>query len=106
MLLVWPALALVLGDVAARHQDQGAPKNARPIAIQADKIFLGDGNTIANGVIVIDGGLIRAVGAGADIPENASVITHKGAASAGMIAMHGYAGAASETHDATRAVMS
>jgi imidazolonepropionase-like amidohydrolase len=106
MLFVASALALVLGDVAARHQDQASPKNARPIAIQADKIYLGDGTTIANGVILIDGGLIRAVGAGVDIPENASVIAHKGAASAGMIAMHGYAGAASDTHDATRAVMS
>jgi imidazolonepropionase-like amidohydrolase len=105
MLFLLPALALVLGDAAARHQDQSAPKNARPIAIQADKIYLGDGNTIANGVILIDGGLIRAVGAGVDIPENASVITHKGAASAGMIALHGYAGAASEMHDATRSQM-
>jgi imidazolonepropionase-like amidohydrolase len=105
MLFIVSSLALVLGDAPGRHPDQAAAKVAGPVAIQADKVYLGDGTTIDKGVILIEGGLIRAVGAGVEIPESASVIAHKGAASAGMIAMHGYSGAPSEMHDATRAVM-
>lgn len=81
-------------------------KNDRPLAIQADKIYLGDGSTIEKGVILVEGGVIRAVGAGVEIPDNASIIEHKGVASAGLIVLHAYAGAPSEMRDPTRAVMS
>lgn len=95
-------------DVAVRAQD-AAPasqaKSDRPLAIQADKIYLGDGTTIDKGIILVEGGVIRAVGAGVEIPDNANIVEHKGAASAGLIALHAYAGAPSEMRDPTRALM-
>jgi imidazolonepropionase-like amidohydrolase len=80
-------------------------KSDRPMAIQAEKVYLGDGSAIDKGVILVEGGVIRAVGAGVEIPENASVIDHKGSASAGLIALHAYSGAPAEMRDPTRAVM-
>jgi imidazolonepropionase-like amidohydrolase len=98
-------LVLAVGADDAARQAKPAAKNAQPVAIRADKIRLGDGSTLDNGVILIEGGVIRAVGAGVDVPENASVIEHKGTASAGMIALHSYSGATAEVRDPTRAEM-
>lgn len=106
MLTAVLSLALMLPGKDAAPTSNHQSKSAQPFAIQAERIYLGDGNTIERGVILIEGGVIRAVGAGVDIPENASVIEHKGTASAGMIALHGYFGASSEVRDPTRAVMS
>ena len=99
-------LSASLFAAATPQAGQPATTSVQPLAIQAERIYLGDGSIIEKGVILIEGGVIRAVGAGVDIPENASDIDHKGAASAGMIALHGYCGATGEVRDPTRAVMS
>jgi imidazolonepropionase-like amidohydrolase len=105
MLTIALSAALTFASDGAAPTNKPASKSERPLVIQADTIYLGDGTAIAKGVILIEGGVIKAVGAGVDIPENASVIEHKGAASAGLIALHGYSGASTEMHDSTRAVM-
>jgi imidazolonepropionase-like amidohydrolase len=98
-------IALVLAGGREAQAQKPPAKSDRPLAIRADKVYLGDGSVIDQGVILIDGGVIRAVGAGVEIPENASVIDHKGVASAGLIALHAYSGSPSEMRDSTRTVM-
>lgn len=100
-MIVSTLLAAALA-VAVPPQRTDAP---RPFAIQADKVLLGDGRAIENGVILVEGGVIRAVGAGVEVPRNASLHVHKGVASAGMIAMHSFSGAATGLRDSTRPVM-
>src|SRR5262245_54592150 len=79
-----------------------AARATRVFAIQADKLVFGDGRTVENGVIVVEDRMIRAVGAGVEIPKDAAVITHHGVASAGLIGLHAYAGAPAEMFDSTR----
>lgn len=93
------ATALCALPIAQRTEHVGS------LAIRADSVWLGDGRTIENGVILIEGGLIRAVGAGVEIPAGVNVRVHNGVASAGLIAMHSYSGAPSGLRDSTRPVM-
>lgn len=97
------SLGATIGD--ASPQERASAASARPVAIMADKLMLSDGRTIDKGVILIEGGVIRAMGAGVDIPADASVVEHKGCASAGMVALHGYTGSPLEMRDATRTVL-
>ena len=106
MLLQALNIALALAPIAATAQSTSPSHKIAPLAIQADKIFFGDGRTIDKGVLVIEDGVIRAVGAGVEIPGDASVIEHHGAISPGLIAMHGYAGSPTEARDSTRPVLS
>lgn len=75
---------------------------ARPVAIHADKILLGDGRELENATIVLSNGRISEVGAKVDVPSGVETIQHKGVLSAGMIALHGYSGAVNEMRDDTR----
>lgn len=77
----------------------------RALAIRADKLLLGDGRAVEKGVILIEDGVIRAAGADVDVPADAVVVEHKGFASAGLIALHGYTGAPGEMRDSTRTVL-
>jgi imidazolonepropionase-like amidohydrolase len=79
--------------------------NAKPLAIRAEKILLGNGKTIDRGVILVDQGRIAAVGQDLDIPEGAHVVNHHGTASAGLVALHSYSGNPSELFDSTRTSM-
>lgn len=92
---------------AARAADAGPePKApAAVLAIKAKLIHLGDGRSIENGVLLVEAGRIRAVGAGVEIPEDADVIEHPGTISPGLIACHSYSGVRNESTDPTRAVL-
>jgi hypothetical protein len=61
-------------------------------AIRARTLHVGQGETIEDGTVVIEGGKIRAVGKNVPIPAGAAVIEHDGPLSAGLIALHGYDG--------------
>jgi imidazolonepropionase-like amidohydrolase len=78
---------------------------AHALAIQADRVLLGDGQILAPGVILAEDGRITAVGSDLSIPEGAVLVVHKGTASAGLIALHSHSGTPGEMRDSTRTVM-
>lgn len=73
--------------------------------IEADRVWLGDGTVLEKGRIWIEGDKIRAVGAQVDAPDGTPVFVHAGSASAGIVALHGYAGASGDLRDSTRPLM-
>jgi imidazolonepropionase-like amidohydrolase len=101
--------ALRLGvALAAWLAVQGGPalaQSPRVIAIRAAHVQLGDGRSVENGVILIEGKTIRAVGAGVEPPAGAEVIEHPGSASPGLIGLHGFSGSSGALRDTSRAVL-
>ena len=98
-------VCLVLAG-SAKPIDRPTPRvGSKLFAIQADKLLLGDGRMVENGVVLVEDRVIRAVGAGVQIPDDAATITHHGVVSAGLIALHAYTGATAEDFDPTRAVL-
>ena len=75
------------------------------LAIRADRLLLADGQAVAPGVVLVENGRITAAGADVAVPEGATLVVHKGTASAGMIALHAAVGAAAELRDSTRTVL-
>ena len=73
---VLPRGALLAGVVAVIILTCGA--FAQPIAIQAGRIETAAGEPIENGVIVIEGGRITAIGADVEVPAGAEVIDASG----------------------------
>ncbi len=71
------------------------------LAIRARWVWTGT-KVLENAVVVVQSGRIQAVGADVEIPDGAEVLEHQGVLTAGMIALHGTAGAVGETRDATR----
>jgi len=74
-------------------------------AFTANKIYLGDGTVLEDGVILVQDGVITQFGSKLDVPAGANVIDHEGAISPGMIALHSNDGAGGELNDTTRNVM-
>jgi imidazolonepropionase-like amidohydrolase len=99
--LVGAAIAAALSPAQAAHS---APL-AEVFAVRAKVLDLGDGRRVENGVLVVDGGKVRAAGAGVQIPSDVAVIDHDGYVTAGMVACHSYDGLSGENADPTRAVM-
>ncbi len=88
----------------------GAPLGAqsaetRALVVRVDTLLLGDGTSLDRAAIVIEGGRIRAFGKEVDLPAGAGVVEHHGWASAGLVALHAYAGAPGEMRDSTRPVL-
>jgi imidazolonepropionase-like amidohydrolase len=79
--------------------------NGPVLAIRADRVLLGDGQAVANGVVLVESGKITAVGADVSVPEDAILVVHKGTASAGLIALHSHSGSPGEMRDSTRTVL-
>jgi len=75
---------------------------ARPVAIRADKVWLGDGRVLENATVLLKNGRIEAVGTKVDVPAGIETIEHKGTLTAGLIALHGATGEASATRDDAR----
>lgn len=92
------ALAVPANEVPA------TPAVDNQIAIKAKTIWLGDGRSVEDGVLLMSNGKIDRVGRGVDIPSSASVIEHDGVLTAGLIALHTYAGARADMNESTRPV--
>ena len=106
------ALAMVLCAVASNETtavpapiETRAAQDAGVLAVRAAKLHLGDGRVVDDGVLLVEGGKILAIGAGVDVPRDAAVIVHDGHVTAGMVACHTYSGVAGEATDTTRAVL-
>ena len=77
----------------------------RVLVVRAEKLLLGDGTTLDAGAVLIEDGRIPAFGKDVDVPAGAGVITHPGWVSAGLVALHAYAGAPEELRDSSRPVL-
>jgi imidazolonepropionase-like amidohydrolase len=73
--------------------------------IRAKTVYLGDGNRIEDGVVVIENGKIRSVGRGVEIDPNAPLLEHDGVLTAGMVVSHSYFGVGGRNNDATRSML-
>jgi len=72
----FPALALALLSIPALLSAQGAPApKPEVIVLKAARLFDGRGDAaVPNGVVIVEGGQIRAAGSGLAIPAGARVI--------------------------------
>lgn len=71
-------------------------------AFKAKRVFLGDGRSIEDGVVIVSDGVITNVGKDLEVPAGADVVEHDGALSPGLIALHSEDGAGAELYDSTR----
>ncbi len=74
-------------------------------AFKAKIVYLGNGTSLENGVVLVQDGIIVKVGKDLEIPAGAGIVDHDGALSAGLIALHSNDGAGGELNDTTRTVM-
>jgi len=103
--MLFPTLALLTLLAPDGASAPAAPADDAAFAIRAARVHIGDGQIVEKGVVLIEGGRIRAVGRDVPVPTGAKVIEHDGDLSAGMIALHDYSGASSENYESTRAMM-
>lgn len=75
-------------------------------AVRAREIWLGEGQRVEGGVLLFEGGKIRAAGRGVDLPSDASVIEHDGVVSAGLIAFDCTVGLENDDSEPKRSVLS
>jgi imidazolonepropionase-like amidohydrolase len=82
-----------------------APLAADAWQIRAKTVYLGDGNRIEDGVVVVEGGKIRSVGRGVEVDPNAPLLEHDGVLTAGMVVGHSWFGVEGRNHDETRSLL-
>lgn len=100
------SLVCALLTAAALAAPNDAPAPAKQVlAIRAKTVHLGDGRVLEDGVVVVEGGVIRRVGKGIEVPEGAHLVESEGVLTPGLVALHSYDGGGSELFDSTRAVM-
>ncbi len=77
-----------------------SPAAADVFALRASKVHIGNGQVVEGGVLVIEDGVVRAVGEAA--PEGVTVTDVDGEIAPGFIAMRDATGAGSENNETTR----
>jgi len=99
-------LGLATSPVEAPSSDHRlrAGDDAPTLAIRAERIELGDGSAIEDGVLVVGGGRILSVGSG-EAPEGVALVSHAGVISPGIVACRTYGGIAGGKVDSTRALL-
>jgi len=75
------------------------------VVVRADHLFLGHGEPIENGALIISDGKVTAAGAGVKAPEGAVVIEHEGWVTPGLFGAFTMDGIGSERRDDTRPLM-
>ncbi len=101
------ALALPGGNVTPTPVVTGEPELvAKSVtAFKAERLYLGDGRVLEQGVVIVTDGVITSVGKDLEVPAGAAVVEHEGCISPGLIALHSNEGAGGELHDSTRIVL-
>jgi len=103
-----PAL-LILPSTAVSAPGAAGPQRSQAreglFAVRAGELILGDGQRVAGGVLLVEGGRIRAAGRGVEIPAGTPVVEHAGVVAPGMIGCRGFSGSAGEETDPTRSVL-
>lgn len=74
-------------------------------AIRADTVWLGDGRTMDHALVVVEDGKIQRVEAGGEPPEGFEFFEHKGALSAGLVALRTRLGLGGEASDPARVAL-
>ena len=108
MIPLLPFVALLAADVSPAPL--GAPTPAAETAaarlqIRAKEVWLGDGQRLANALVVIEGKRIVRVGVDLPVDANQPLIEHDGVLTAGIVVCQTRSGAAGETFDATRSIL-
>jgi imidazolonepropionase-like amidohydrolase len=101
--LLCACAGVMTSERVALPQDPAAA--APRFAIRAARVHVGDGSVIENGLVVIEGATIVAVGADPAAPEGVVVREHDADLAPGWIALHDQSGADGELVDATRTLM-
>lgn len=99
MLFEFLAASAILAGNPAQSPASGT------LVLRAQKLLLADGTTLEQGAILVENGRIRAFGKDVDIPAGTSTVSSEGWISAGLVALHGYAGASDELRDGARPVL-
>jgi len=80
-------------------------RGADTFAVHAAELWLGDGQRIEDGVLLVEGGRIKAAGRGVDVPLGTPRIEHDSVISAGLIAFDCAVGLDGETSEPKRSVL-
>lgn len=99
LLSLWTAPNLACGEP---WSGQAA---AEVFQVRAKTVLTGDGQRLENGLVVVEGGKIRSVGAGVEPDPALPLFEHEGTLTAGMVLAHSWFGTEGENHDAVRSVM-
>jgi imidazolonepropionase-like amidohydrolase len=104
--LLTPALAcaLFLAPASAALAQEGSAEGST-LQFRAREIWTADGQRVANALLVVEGGKVRAVGADQEADPRLPLIAHDGVISAGLVACQTQSGAAGELLDDTRSVL-
>jgi hypothetical protein len=102
-----PLAALLLGgsplaDVPSAPLADAVPAPSPLLVIRAPHVAIGDGQHLANVLIVIEAGRIKSVGAG-EVPAGANLIEHAGWVTPGFVAGWGLVGHPAEYRETTSA---
>jgi len=73
-----PLVVLTASIVAVLWSGVNVCLASPPVVIKADKVYVGDGRIVENGIVLIQDGRIRAVGPKVGIPKDATVIEVEG----------------------------
>lgn len=98
-MLAMTLFALTLAAAGAPAQGGGS------LAIQARKLHLGDGRTLDKGILIVEDGKFRAVGASADLPSGVRVVQHDGVITPGFVVAREEWALGAEGIDTTRALL-
>lgn len=91
------ALALSVAAPLARASDS--------FAIRGSHVVVGSGQVVADGVVWIENGKVKAAGADVQLPEGLPVVEHDGFVTPGLIGFGAAEGLTGEQFDSTRSLM-
>ena len=69
-----PLVVLIVSIAAVLIGGVNACSASPPVVVKADRVYVGDGRIVENGIVLIQDGRIRAVGPKVGIPKDATVI--------------------------------
>lgn len=73
-----PLVVLSVLIVAVAMSGVGVCLASPPVAVKADRVFVGDGRVVENGIVLIQDGRVQAVGPKVRIPKDATVVEVEG----------------------------
>lgn len=82
-----------------------SPANGDSFVIQADRVHIGDGTVLEDGMVLVKDGKIANVGVGLSVNNGTIVVEHEGDLAAGFVALRDYSGLGSEGRESTRTSM-
>ncbi len=99
----------LLAAFAALHaleaQDAATAPQPERIQVRAARLVLGDGTSVEDGALVVEGGRIARVGRGVELDLSLPILEHDGMLTAGIVVCQTHSGAAGEVYDAARSVL-